>query len=185
MTINLKNHHKTYLSAAVFSIGILVTVFFIVLPLISQINKSSKELVEDRLTTETFFANWRNLQTTQQEIEEIKNDLDKRQPLLARDSAVEFIKSLEEIANRTANAQKINVLKEGEQAEGSIDFQIALQGSFPNLMKFLINIENISYCGKIKTINITNAIEPSANRVGDSTVVSNVNSLISLSVLTY
>ena len=73
MTINLKNHHKTYLSAAVFSIGILVTVFFIVLPLISQINKSSKELVEDRLTTETFFANWRNLQTTQQEIEEIKN----------------------------------------------------------------------------------------------------------------
>lgn len=185
MIINIKNHHKTYLLAAVFSMGILITIFFIILPLISQINKSSKELVENRLTTETFFANWRNLQTTQQGIEEIRNNLDKQQPLLARDSAVEFIKSLEETASRTANAQKINVLKEGDRKESSIDFQISLQGSFPNLMKFLINIENLSYCGKIKTINITNINEPSASRAGDSAAASNVNSLISLSVLTY
>lgn len=83
-----------------------------------------------------------------------------RNSFLVGDTAVDFIKEIEEISLRTGNTEEIRITipqieKDGDL--GYIEFQVFLYGSFDGLMDFLAELEDGRYQAAVVGLKITKA----------------------------
>jgi type II secretory pathway component PulM len=178
-TINPKQ--KIYLTAGCFLIVVVLIVVFGVLPLISKIKKEGKVLISKKQMMEFFYDDWRTLENAKKEYQKIQKEMDSLSALLPLNETIKFIMSLENIAQITNNQEEISVLNYGSQSvaesqkkqpqKDSLSFQVKLQGSFPNLIKFLTYLENNSYYNDVNSIQIQRFSQKELSNIGDISTV--------------
>jgi len=184
---------KIYLASAAFSLLIIGLLFFPVWPLLKQIKATSLGLAQKKQDIDSFFTNWQNLESSRQEYQEIQNQLKEHSSFLPADSAIDFIMILENFAQMTENRQVISAVKKITPTDSATDasafknpsFQITLWGSFPNLIKFLIYLENAPYFTKVDSLQINRLTERDLTSPEKETAglkIGDVKSLINLTV---
>lgn len=140
-----------------------------------------------RQTLDSFYQNWRNLEKTKQDISAIQNELSGTTALLPSEDAIKFILAVENSAQATQNRESISVSNsaattQATGAKNTLDFQISLWGSFPNLIKFLVYLENAPYLNTVDSLQIRRLTETDLNSPDAAgSQVGDVNSIITIS----
>jgi Tfp pilus assembly protein PilO len=156
---------------------VVLTVAFVVFPLLNGIKNNSQKLVSQKNNLAVLESKVANLEKFKIIYEELKEILGKINNLFVDPGVpVEFISFLEERAKESQLETKISptVLKETKEDPWSfLAFQVNSTGDFPNILSFLKKIENSSYLIEVRNLNISK-VESSDN----------VNAIFSIKVYT-
>lgn len=167
--INVPLKNKSLLTGATFLTALFLLAIFVARPLIKQIQTASAQLISQREAVEAFFQNWQALEKSNETAAKISQDIKDNYSLLKKEEAVKFIMTLEKIAQATKNGHEITASEppadagqkqktaKTEKLTEFINFQIALSGDFPALIKFLLYFENAPYFSQIKSLRINRA----------------------------
>lgn len=148
----MKIKQKIYLSIGLFLVIIIGLVFLVIKPIIGKINSKGIQIREQKILAQI-------LQQEQINLQQLKNDFQNLEPkipllnqaLLAPEKTLDFIKYLEEAAQKTSIQEDVVIMPAKEKNPA---FRVNLQGSFANLIKFLAYLENGPYLVVIDSINI-------------------------------
>lgn len=180
---------KIYLTGGGSLVALVLFIGLIVSPLIDQIHQESQKLIQEQQTIDSFYRDWENLRDSQKSHKDFQENLAKFNVLLPPAEAIKFITAAEDIAQKTQNQEDISVLEKtsGEPAAASADamlgFQISLAGSFPDLIKFLVYLENASYYNDVNSLQISRvSYSESEAKQAQGLKVGDVKSTINLSV---
>lgn len=159
---------------------IIVALVFIiaVFPLIKKIESSSVTLEKQKMVSENFYQNWKDLAVSKNTSEQIQNELSDQGNFLPKNEVLKFIMATEEMTQGTGNRQDISVTNDSPtENETTLKLRISLYGNFSNLLNFLARIENATYFNNIDSlqINRVSTKEDPENKNG------NINSIINLS----
>ncbi|KPJ56062.1 hypothetical protein AMJ49_05815 [Parcubacteria bacterium DG_74_2] len=149
---------KIYISLSFFALAFLVFVFFIIYSLLNEIKKDSQDFVVQKNSIA-------ELQTRKENFNKLKNfyknyqkDLEKIDNLLVdSEKPIEFIEFLEESAENSSlsiNVSTSALLKPETEKWNFSNYQLSLEGSFPNVLKFLEKLETAPYLIEISNLNI-------------------------------
>ncbi len=143
--------------------------------LTSQIKTEGQRLFETRQNLDSFLQNWKNLEKAKEESSAVENKLSQTDVFLKPEEAIKFILSVENFAQVTQNRESISVAnnliprsQEEKPKENTLNFQILLSGSFPNLIKFLSYLENAPYLNNVDTLQITRQTDKDVNQTKDT-----------------
>lgn len=149
---------KIYLTLSIILAIYLLTGFLIISPLISKIKYSSLAFIEKKETLEILEKEQIEFNLLKEQYKRIKPELTRiDQSLLNSEKTLDFIVALENIAEKANNNYEIKVTqlqKEPKEKFSFLTFQISLWGSFPNLIKFLVYLENVPYWVETDQIQI-------------------------------
>ncbi len=155
--INLKNR------IIIMIIGFLtlfaLILFFIVIPTIHDILDMGQKIEEQRIDLEKKYIKGQNLRQLTTNLNKINSQLSKlEQIFISENRELEFITTLEGVANKNSVNQKIN-LGVQEDMPGydykKMTLQLLLQGNFTNIMNYLIGLESLEYYVNVKNIELT------------------------------
>ncbi len=183
---NLNPKQKIYLTSALWLTILVFVIIFIIVPLISQIKNDGLELAQKKQDMESFYGDWQILAKSQKDYQTMQNELYALPAILPSSEALKFIVLIEKFAQATNNHQSVSVVGAGEQtkaektpsAKETIDFQISLHGSFPDLIKFLVYLENAPYYNNIKTLGIQRL----STKGDENANAGQINTIITVSV---
>lgn len=147
---------KIYLTLIASAIIIIALLLFLVIPLVHNIKSLSGNLIEKKNTVESF------KEKSDKYLKHLKNEYANLEPEISKinssfidpEKAVDFILAVERIANLTNNYQEIREISSSKEKD-VLSFQISLWGSFPNLIKFLAQLENMDYFVDSSSFQIT------------------------------
>ena len=149
---------KIYLTLSIILAICLVSGFLVIYPLINKIKSSSLAFIEKKETLEILEKEQIEFNLLKEQYKKIEPELTKiNQSLLNSEKTLDFIVALENIAEKANNNYEIKVTqlqKEPKEKFSFLTFQIYLWGSFPNLIKFLIYLENMPYWVETDQIQI-------------------------------
>jgi hypothetical protein len=185
----LTTRQKIYLTGGGSLAVLVLFIGLIVSPLIDQIHQESQKLIQEQQIIDSFYRDWENLRNSQKSHEDFQENLAKFNVFLPPAEAIKFITAVENIAQKTQNQEDISALEKrsGEpraaSVDAALDFQIALAGSFPDLIKFLIYLENASYYNDVNFLQISRvSYSESETKEAQGLKVGDVKSTINLSV---
>lgn len=180
---------KIYISTGGFLVALILVIVLIILPLVRQIHQDSLKLIEERQAIDSFYQDWQNLKNSQKNYQEFQADLAQFSAFLLRADAIKFITAIENMAQQTQNQQTIAVLEKAPEsaaqdvaAGATLDFQISLGGSFPNLIKFLIYLENAPYYNDLNSLQVSRVSQAEGVRETSQLREGDVKTTINLSV---
>lgn len=162
MTIKNKLYFIISSTACVF-----ILVFFIILPSCRDIKKVSSEIRDEREYLEKLYLRGQHLKEVKKNFKDIEphiNDLEKI--FIAPGEEVGFITSLENLAADKGIEQKLELenlptaKSKGEERimpYETLPLTITLQGTFPQLITYLIGLELLDYYVTINSLTIINA----------------------------
>lgn len=126
---------------------------------ISRIIEGNTELKEKKASLAIIEQNWQEIKLGQDTLDRIKPGVAKTdQSFVSMRDPVQFIKFLENLAQKTNNLFEINQVTFSEETiseENILPFQIYLGGNFADLMHFLNYVENMEYYIKIESLQIS------------------------------
>lgn len=151
---------KIYLAAAGWLFAFILSIVLIIYPLISQIRHDGSELAQKKQDIETFYSDWQILEKAQKDYKTMEENLSALPAFLAPADTLKFIVLLEKFAQATNNNHAISLIDQTQKDKngntstksGPVSLQINLRGKFPDLMKFLIYLENAPYYNKIQSL---------------------------------
>ncbi len=143
----------------------LLILFFGVWFITSKIVVSNQELKEQKAALAAIYQGWQQMGHEQKELQGIEPQLKGLDDALLRtDEPVEFISTLENLAQKTDNLFQISLISgalkeksENQIQQKSVSFQVSLAGSFANFMHFLRYLENMKYYTSVESIQIGQA----------------------------
>ena len=156
----MSEKNKIYAFALAVILLILAVVFLIIPLLVSKIKSTSISLAQQKEALNNLEAKQRNFYEFNREYQQIKPDLEKIDSAFVEEGKIlDFIVALENIAKQSGNKYEIKVIERpagGTEQGGakSINFQISLKGSYPNLIRFLVYLEGLPYMNKVSTLQI-------------------------------
>jgi len=162
---NLKK--KIIFSLITLFIVIFFIVYLIVIPTVLDIKKMGNEIEAQRIDLEKKYIKGQNLKQLAENLKKIEPQLDKLDKIfINHNRELEFITTLEEIAQTNEITQKINLST--DQASESQKFkkmplQLYAKGNFINLVNYLLSLENLYYYINIKSIELF----PGSNNLED------------------
>lgn len=169
--------------------ALVLFVAVIILPFIGKIYQENQKLIRQKQTIDAFYLDWKNFHDAQKNYGDFQEELSKFDIFLDPAQAVKFISATESAAQQTQQKEEIDVLektageKEAAGADPVLNFKVSLQGSFSNLIKFLIRLENGSYYSDVWSLQISRV---SSAEAGSQEVsgpqVGEVRSVINLAV---
>ncbi len=162
---------KIYLMIGGYLAALVLAWFFIITPLIAQIQFDGQELAGKKQEIENFFQDWQNLEESKALFRSVQKEMAAQPALLSAKEPLKFIQYVENVARQTSNYQEIAALapdKDQVTPQNQLDFQLTTQGSFPNLVKFLVYLENAPYYNEVVDLNIRRLSqkEASTNHAG-------------------
>ena len=178
--------NRIYLTLSILVIVIIALLFFLISPLVSRVKALATELREKEGIVFSYkekggeYLEWLRSRyiSLESKILEINNSF------IDSEKAIDFILTVERIAFLTNNYQEIKEVSSLE--EGSIlSFQISLWGNFSTLIKFLAQLENLSYfieTGSLQITRIENRGLRSLTDRGIMVSVGDVSSIINIKV---
>lgn len=150
-TLNPKQ--RIYLTAAGWLVALGLLAYFIILPLLAQIKKDGLELAQKKQDMELFYQEQQNLEKAQKDYLAMQSEIGFLPAIMPAGDALKFIFFIEQTAQRTSNQQAVSLSEDkAGTAKNTVDFQISLRGNFPDLMRFLVYLENAPYYNEIKTL---------------------------------
>ena len=152
----MTRQNKLYTTAAALAFGILLVVFIFILPLLSRIEQNAQRLIELQQTRAKLEAQLSAIK----EFKKIANDVREKtefinQLLIDPALPVEFVRFMEGIAVQNRLAVKTSSIREEKTEIGEARvFQIDLRGAFPDLMRFLEQLESAPYLTRVQGLQI-------------------------------
>ena len=157
LKFNLKN--KIIASTAGFMAIILCLIYFIVIPTAEEIKAMGNNIERQRLDLEKKYIKGQSLKQLMENFEKIEPKLEYLDKIFAnKNRELEFITSLENEANKNQVAQKINLSAPQaiqNQNFQKIKLQLATEGKFIRQLKYLIDLESLSYYINIKSLELS------------------------------
>lgn len=152
---NFDPKQKIYLTAFIWLAIFSLVIILIIVPLIAQIKNDGAELAQKKQDMEAFYKEWQSLEKAQKDYQAMQGEINSLPAFMPTSEALKFIVLIEKFAQATNNNQTVSVVdKKDTKDKSAVDFQISLRGNFPNLVKFLVYLENASYYNNIKTLGI-------------------------------
>ncbi len=146
---------KIYFLAGGLLTALVLVIFLAIIPLFNKFASQSYELAQKKQDAEVFYQNWQSLASVRQEYAKIKADLAAAKLLLEPDATIEFIKTLEGLAQKTGLRQEIALLDSpAAPAKKQLELQTTIWGSFPQVIKFMAYLENTSYLNEVQSLQI-------------------------------
>lgn len=150
----------------------LFSLYFIIIPSLNDIWLIGQEVEKQRIELENRYIKGYSIKQLADNLEKIKpqiNLLD--QIFINKNRELEFITTLENEANKYNVAQKINL--SAPQPTKNKDFdqsslQLYSNGEFNNILKYLANLESLSYYINIKSVEftpVTGANQPRSEKI--------------------
>lgn len=176
---------KTYLTLIISAIIIIALLLFLVGKLVRNIKSSSSEILKTKSAVFSY------KERSEKYLKDIKDAYAKVEPKISEinnafvnpEKAIDFIVAIERVAAQTNNYQEIREIASPDKKEGALYFQISLWGSFPNLIKFLAQLENMNYFVDSNSLQIMRIDEKElAGFIDKGTIVStgDVKSIINI-----
>lgn len=188
---NISPQQKLYLISGGFALVLILLVFLVLWPLIDNIVLQGQELAQKQAAMENFYQSWMDLGAIKKDYQKIQADLDFYPFLLPAKDAIKFVEMVEDFAQTTQNQEQITALPDNPNApvapdavknKEAIFFQISTGGSFPNLIKLLIKLENAPYYNNVASLQITRSSAKETGQGERQLSLGDVRSIINLSV---
>src|SRR3989344_1260184 len=161
MTIQSKI--RMFLSAIIllsFSLGL-----FVIYPLFRGIQNVSRQFLAQRQVLAATEVKLQNLEDFEKNYENFRLDLDKAEKtFVSAQLPVDFIVFLEKASNSGKVSVKISPsvpTQDGKDPWLSSRFKLSLAGAFPNILRFLEELENSQYLIRFQGLNISRLEESS------------------------
>ncbi len=184
-TLNLSLKQKVYLTALLWLAALILIIVFIASPLVYQIKRDGLELVQKKQEMESFYSDWQAVAQSQKDYQTRQNELNAWPAFLAPSEALKFIVLMEKFAQATNNSQTVTV-SDPKQVDASTpsktpsatEFQVSLRGNFPNLIKFLVYLENAPYYNKVQSLRVQRLTTKESENVNTG----EINSILTISL---
>ncbi len=183
--LNLKN--KIIASLSGFILIFFCLIYFIVIPTIKDIRAMDNDIEEQRIDLEKKYIKGYSLKQLTENLKKIQPKLSQLdQIFINKNDELKFITTLENEADQAGVIQKINL--NPPQAADSQKFQknnlqLSTKGGFHQQLKYLQNLESLSYYINVYSIEFISANKPEAAAAGQAPLSSpnetSVNMLIS------
>jgi Tfp pilus assembly protein PilO len=156
-TVNTKK--KIIIGSIAFPLIIGSIIYFIVLPTIKDIEKMRNEIEMQRVDLEMKYIKGQSLKKLSENLKTIEPQLAKLDKIfIDQDQVLEFVTTLEEIANINGIDQKINLMPEKSVKKNrykKIPLQIFASGNFFKQLNYLMDLETLNYYININSIELT------------------------------
>jgi len=149
---------KISFSTFLFFLSTFLLIFFVISPSFREIKKNSEALLSEREKMILLAKEKENLKEMKEILKTYQAELEKMENLfIDRKIPIEFINFLEKIAKESQAKFEIALMVEKTIPDPwpSLIFQINLESSFPNFLKFLEKLENSPYLIEIQNLNIS------------------------------
>jgi Na+-transporting methylmalonyl-CoA/oxaloacetate decarboxylase gamma subunit len=165
---------KIYLVLTGIIILFLVIIFLVVPFLIGKIGKAASNLALQKEELEKIQGEQKDVLKWKKDYQEDRSEVDKIiNGFITKEGAIDFIVSLEKIAQETGNRYEIKVVEKPTSSNQSadksellsfVDFHISLWGGFPNLLRFMVYLDNLSYAKEIQGLQIQGIVADDATK---------------------
>lgn len=156
---NLSTRNKIIATFLGYSLLIFLIIYFIILPRVKFIRENGREIIERRVFLEKQYIRARNFKENNEEMKLVDADIKKLDAVFVDyNNDLQFIETLEKIAIDNNIDQKISLgaIKNEEISEfEKITLEISVNGSFLNVMNYLINLETLNYYINISSLDIS------------------------------
>lgn len=146
------------------SFGVLIgSAVFLIKPILRDIRAESGQLIAEKNNLSSLESKIKNLENFRQKHEELKPDLEKADSLLVQAQLpVDFIRFLEQVSAEADINLKISpgpAVKTSKDPWSSSNFQLALAGSYPDILQFVSKLQNGSYLMIFQNLNFSRLAE--------------------------
>lgn len=149
-----------YLIGGIFVILHLMLIIFIIFPLIRDIKKTSTDLILQQFEIFLLEQSKENIENLRKVYQTHQRDLEKIEAsFVDPEIPIDFIRFLEKTAADSRVGIKISLTEGGSIPPSGLSFNIFLESSFPNFLRFLERVENGSYSIEVSNANIKRTIE--------------------------
>lgn len=136
-------------------------IYFIVVPTIEDIQTMSQKIEEQMVDLEKKYIKGSSLRQLTENLKKIEPKLSSLdQIFINKNRELEFITTIENEANNSQVSQKINLSSpkniENQELQKN-NLQLSTNGNFNNQLKYLINLESLSYYINVKSLELTPA----------------------------
>lgn len=151
----METKQKIYLTLIIFVLIVIGLLLFLINPLVGKIKLSSAEFKEKNNLLASYkekggdYLEGLRGKHTSLEL----NILKINESFIGSERAIDFILAVEQAAALINNYQEIKEVISIE--EGVLSFRVSLWGSFPNLIKFLAQLENMDYFVDLDSLQIS------------------------------
>lgn len=181
---------KIYISLIVSTITILSLILILTIPLIKEIKSLSANFVEKQnleFSYETRAGDYlKNLKNNYSGLEPQISKINKS--FVDSERVIDFIVAVEQAAALTNNYQEIRETSApATEQNNTLFFQVSLWGSFSNLIKFLVQLENLDYFVDSSALQITRIDERELKSLTDKGIMASagdVRSIINIKTYT-
>lgn len=175
---------KIYITSIASTIIIIALVLILVAPLVEKIKSLSVNLIEKKGLMSSYEKRGgdylKNLKNKYIELEPQISKINKS--FIDSGRVIDFILAVEQAAALTNNYLEIKEISSSTE-EKILSFQVSLWGSFSNLIKFLVRLENMDYFVDSGSLQITKIEEKSLKNLTDKGIMvsaEDIKSVISI-----
>lgn len=171
----MKIQQRIYLTIGITLAIVILLLLLLILPMVNKIKELSAGFVEKsnllasyKEKSGDYFAGLKSeYADTESRIAEINKYF------VNPEKAIDFIMAVEQIAVKTNNYQEIREINPpaspagGPEENNALLFQVSLWGSFPNLVKFLAQLENMNYFVDSNSLQVSKIEQRDLTRLKD------------------
>ena len=166
--IKLDLKKKIVISAISFFLVILGIIWFIVIPSIRDIKMIRDSIEEQRIGLEKKYIRGQSLKGLSEKIKKVEEKIEDIDNIFVdKDKGLEFIKALEDLAEKNNVIQKINISIDDKVFEDDfkkIPIQLFLQGNLDDQANYLVGLEAMEYYINVDSIDIS-SVTPGKDEV--------------------
>jgi len=155
--LNLKNRIIANIIIVLFFMSAIA--YLIILPTLSDIKGMESEIEAQRVDLEKKYIKGQSLKKLAENLKKIEPNMAVfDQVFINQGRALEFITTLEDIANRHSISQKLNLMTEKSIVANSYTktpLNFIVEGAFIDVMGYLADIENLNYYININSMEIS------------------------------
>lgn len=139
------------------------TAYFVILPQIDNIKNTKNEIERQRVDLEKKYVQGQNLKKITENIKKVEEKIDDMEEIYVRqEEALEFVTSLEDIAEKNSVDQRIELTPAKNNSNPRIGYQksplqIAVNGRYQNVLSYLSDLETLDYYVNIDNTNMAKA----------------------------
>lgn len=172
---------RIHLTLIILIIVVIVLLVFLNIPLVKEVKTLSVDFKEKNNLLASYGEKGGDY------LIQLRNEHIKSEPRISEiqaafagaEKAIDFILALEQIAALTGNYQEKRETISPEQ-ENILSFQVSLWGSFPNLIKFLAQLENMKYFVNVDSLTTRRIEERDLKDLIDKGIVVPIESVKSI-----
>jgi Tfp pilus assembly protein PilO len=161
LSLKIEAKGKIVLGVLLSLLIIFLLIYFFIAPAVAGIKNIRDELEIKRVGLEKDYQKGKNLRKLSENLKKVKPQIEElNKVFISSDQALEFVTSLEKIADKENIEQKINLSPNKENVNDvceKISLQLLASGNFNAALKYLSELEKLDYYINIRTLEISPA----------------------------